>query len=243
MLLTPDLWCCHKSGTFKTHTHAHTHTYPTTKLASWKLKCHLFQITFLRTFSSGNMTQTVNLSTHNTVFPMPLFSGVGEVMLTHLGFMSAGGICWCHLEREWTVSLNFTLPYSITQIQFIFSWSWGCFQEQIHFIRDSAKYAPSDFAIPHWPSQRDVAVIQSKIMLSVLQDSRIILNPFYHLFLSFWKEDFLEDSINYWNYLPYLSFKKFYVFIFGCAGSSLLCEQGLLCSCRAQWLWFPGSEA
>ena len=37
------------------------------------------------------MTQTVNLSTHNTVFPMPLFSGVGEVMLTHLGFMSAGG--------------------------------------------------------------------------------------------------------------------------------------------------------
>lgn len=33
----------------------------------------------------------MDLSTHNTMFSVPPFSGLGEVMLTHLGLISAGG--------------------------------------------------------------------------------------------------------------------------------------------------------
>lgn len=53
----------------------------------------------------------LDLSTHNTVFSVSSFSGLGEVMLTHLGLRSAGGYLLMAPGERGLVSLDFKLPY------------------------------------------------------------------------------------------------------------------------------------
>lgn len=85
-----------------------------------------------------------------------------------------------------------------------------CFQEQIHFIKASAKWALSDIAIPCWQSQWDTAVIESKILRLCLSQACGIIQGQLLIssiicFSPYKRRIFLEDTINYWNCLAYLS--------------------------------------